>query len=58
MTRVEIPVYCDLWMRGARYGVIDQSAEPKDGRVIVYVRLDRLPRRRIKFYRDELREAR
>jgi hypothetical protein len=45
-------------MRGARYGVIDQSAEPKDGRVIVYVRLDRLPRRRIKFYRDELREAR
>lgn len=24
--RVEIPAYCDLWMRGARFGVVERAA--------------------------------
>jgi len=41
--RVEIHPSTDLWMRGARYGVvIGSSLTPKDR---VRVKLDKLPRR-------------
>ena len=28
-SRVEIPAYCDLWMRGARFGVVERVREAK-----------------------------
>lgn len=47
--RVEIPAYCDLWMRGARFGTVTRVVEgkgnfldPKDprGATIFAVRMD------------------
>ena len=41
--RVEIHPATDLWMRGARYGVVTGTSLTRDDRV--RVRLDRIPRR-------------
>ena len=39
--RVEIPVYFDLWMRGARFGIIKSYARGKPGEDdFIRVRMD------------------
>ena len=38
--RVEIPPYCDLWMRGAMYGAIVRMYTGTDGRLKAKVRMD------------------
>lgn len=35
--RIEIPVYYDLWMRGARFGEITQYRKAKEGRSAHYL---------------------
>lgn len=50
--RVELHPGLDLWMQGARYGVVTRV-----GREIVTVRLDRVPRRRFRFAPDRLRHV-
>ena len=41
--RVELHPACDLWMRGARYGVVVRTSLTPIDRI--HVKLDKLPRR-------------
>lgn len=37
--RIEIPAYCDLWMRGARFGTVHSVKDCGD-RILAKVRMD------------------
>lgn len=39
-TRVQIPVYTDWWIRGARYGTVQREGRKAGGKSTVYVLLD------------------
>lgn len=53
--RVEIHPGTDLWMRGARYGVVERvSLTPADR---VHVRLDKLPKRTFAGHEDTFRKV-
>lgn len=40
MQRVQIPAYSDLWMRGARFGVVTGTARAKNGEKVFIVKMD------------------
>lgn len=55
-TRIEIPVHYDLWMRGARFGVVStgvRSGKPGQSDYF-YVKLDNLSvKRSLKIWRSD-----
>ena len=55
LKRIEIPVHYDMWMRGARFGLVT-SIGP--GGEFIRVRLDAAPRRRLKVWRADLEYVR
>ena len=50
--RVEIHPGCDMWMRGARFGTVTSVRGN-----VCYIKLDKLPRRRLQLTTDRLRPA-
>jgi hypothetical protein len=49
--RIEIPVYYDYWMRGARFGVVTSFRSDTAGRsAFIRVKLDDAPRVRLKVW--------
>lgn len=53
--RIEIPVHYNMWMRGARFGVITQFRHGQPGQSdYVYVKLDHpQAKRRLKLWRPD-----
>jgi hypothetical protein len=50
--RIEFPVHYDIWMQGARYGVVTACRNGKPGMSdYVYVKPDLAPHRRVKVWR-------
>lgn len=49
-TRVQISPGCDLWARGARYGVITGAKIDKHGRKVVSVRMDNKAVKRLQWF--------
>lgn len=61
-TRVEIPSYCETWMRGARFGVIVKIVTSRTpgtrGGQDCFVKLDKLPRQRTtRYVLDDCKEV-
>ena len=52
--RVELHPGCDLWMQGAKYGVVVGQSQTKEDRVKVI--LDKLPKRKFSCPEDRLRK--
>ena len=53
--RVEIAPHYDLWMRGARTGVVRMIKHGKDGQVILAIKMDNASVRKLaRIYADEV----
>ena len=49
---IQIPVHYDMWMRGARYGVVTAFRHGKAGYSdCLIVKLDKLPAKRLRVWR-------